>query len=189
MSDPLVSILIPTVGGRDELLAQVAAAFRETVPGCEVMRVGGHSWGAGLNHLALFAKGSYWLTACDDILPEPGWFEPARAMVDQGLTPATRYFNLEGQPLRPGTDDAPHGAPIDWCRSFLLTPAIFEEVGEFMDATWWADIDYSERLSASGRPVTACDGFRFTHLDGPRGWLTKAEEKRQHDLYEATHGR
>jgi hypothetical protein len=32
--------------------------------------------------------------------------------------------------------------------------------------------------------VTACDGFRFTHLDGPRDWLTDAEHERQRILYE-----
>lgn len=180
-----LSILIPTVGGRDEMLMRVIAAHREQHPDARILPLGGYSWGEGLNQLATIAFGDYWLCGCDDILPHAGWFEPARAMLDSGLTPATRYFDSDGAPLRYGTDDAPHGERIDWCRSFLLTRAIFEEVGPFIDTTWWADINYSERLRASGREITACDGFSFTHLDGPRNWLTPEEEQRQRRVYES----
>ena len=178
-----LSILIPTVGVRAELLAQVTDAFLEQGAD-EVLTVEGMSWGSGLNDLAERAKGDYWLCACDDILPHAGWFDAARPMVDFGLTPATRYFTTDGAPIRPGTDDAPHGTVIDWCRSFLLTSEIFQEVGPFIDATWWADINYTDRLRASGREITACDGFSFTHLEGPRDWLTPEEEDRQRNLYE-----
>ncbi len=180
-----VAVLIPTVGGRDEMLDRVRAAYFQQAPDFYVLTVGGYSWGEGLNVLARNAPGDYWFCGCDDVLPHEGWFGAARRMVDDGLTPATRYFDVAGEPLRPGTDDAPGGTPIAWCRSFLLTPAIYAEVGPFLDATWWADIDYSERLAASGRPVTACDGFSFTHLDGPRDWLTVEEHDRQRALYEA----
>lgn len=184
---PLVSVLIPTVGDRPELLARVSQRFRETLHdvGCELLTVEGHTWGTGLNVLAEQARGAYWLCACDDIEPlDPMWFSAARVMVDADLTPATRYFNVAGEPLRPGTDDAPHGTPIAWCRSFLLTPAIFREVGPFIDATWWADINYSERLHSASRPVTACDGFSFTHLNGPRDWLTDEAHARELATYE-----
>lgn len=187
MPDPLVSVLIPTLPARADLLARVSKRFRETLHdvGVEILTVEGCSWGEGLNVLAEQARGQYWSCACDDTEPsDPIWFSAARAMLDSGLTPASRYFNVAGEPLRPGTDDAPHGTPIAWCRSFLLTPAIFREVGPFLDATWWTDIQYSERLHAAGRPVTACEHYSFTHLDGPRDWLTKDEENRQRELYE-----
>jgi GT2 family glycosyltransferase len=182
----LVSVLIPYLPDRLGLLDAVESKFHETLADVdhELVTVTGGSWGDGLNRLASIARGAYWLCACDDIAPDHGWFEAARVMVDEGLTPATRYYDVAGQPLRAGVDDAPHGTPIAWCRSFLLTPAIFTEIGPFIDATWWADIDYSERLTESGRPVTACDGFTFTHLDGPRDWLTDEEHERQRVLYE-----
>lgn len=178
-----LSILIPTVPGREELLRVVSCAHVAQNPDCEILTTSVYSWGEGLNQLATRAKGDYWLTACDDILPHAGWFEAARAMVDEGYTPATRYWHKDGSPLKPGTDDANHGHPISWCRSFLLTPEIFFQTGKFIDTTWWADINYSERLAVR-RPIRACDGFSFTHLEGERDWLTPEEEIRQRTVYE-----
>lgn len=180
---PELSILIPTVPGREELLRVVSCAHVAQHPDCEILTTSVYSWGEGLNQLAKRAKGKYWLTACDDILPHAGWFEAARTMLDEGYTPATRYWTKGGEPLRPGTDDAPHGESIPWCRSFLLTRDLYNETGQFIDTTWWADINYSERLAVN-HPILACDGFSFTHLEGERDWLTPEEEIRQRALYE-----
>jgi len=181
----MLSVLIPTTGRRPEMLAQVIAAIRSEHPAAQILTVTGLTWGAGLNYLARRrALGDYWSCSCDDTVPHPGWLDAAILMLEEGLTPASRYLHEDGSPLRPGTDDAPHRAPVDWCRSFLLTPAIYQEIGPFIDATWYADIDYSERLAASGRPITACDGYTFTHLAGERDWLDQDEEDRSRGLYE-----
>jgi GT2 family glycosyltransferase len=109
-------------------------------------------------------------------------------MLDEGVEPASRYFTRDGDPVHP-VDVMPHGERVGWCRSFLLTRELYERVGPFIDATWYSDWDYSERLVAAGVPILACDGFSFTHLDGPREWLTGAEDARQRAEYEASHRR
>ena len=184
-----LSILIPTIPGREELLRIVSATHVAQHPDCEILTTSVYSWGEGLNQLARRAKGDYWLTACDDILPHAGWFHAARQAVDLGFTPATRYWHKDGSPLRAGTDDAAHGDRVDWCRSFLLTEEIYSDVGPFIDATWYADVDYSERIRETGREIVACDGFSFTHLDGPRDWNTEMEDRRQWALYQASQDR
>ena len=185
---PELSVLIPTVGGRDSLLVQVQEAIRREHPTAELLVIRGHSWGMGLNLLAAVAQGEYWSCCCDDTIPQPGWFEAGRAMLDSGSEPASRYFNVDGTPLH-AVDEMPHGERLPWCRSFLLTPHIYSEVGPFIDATWYSDWDYSERLIAAGYPILACDGFSFTHLDGDRAWNTPAEDARQRSEYEASHQR
>lgn len=187
----MLSVLIPTTGRRPELLARVREALdaqfsRENV---EVLEVVGYTWGEGLNRLAEVAQGDYWACLCDDTVPLPGWFHAGRTTLDSGCMPASSYVTVTGDPLRPGWDDAPHGTRLDWCRSFLLTPALYGEVGPFIDATWWADIDYSERLVKHGWPILACDGYRFTHLDGERDWNTPEENERQRLAYEESHRR
>lgn len=182
---PTLSVLIPTTGRREEMLARVEHEFhRQHDADVEVLIVAGLSWGYGLNQLARRAKGDYWYCGTDDTLPHEGWFDAARPVVDSGKTPASRYFRADGEPLHP-MDTAEHGEPLTWCRAFLLTPDIFTEVGEFIDTTWWADINYSERLNVAGYPIVGCDGYSFTHLDGERDWLTIEEENRQRELYEA----
>jgi len=182
----VLSVLIPTVGGREDMLHQVKTACEQTVPGCEVLVVYGFSWGEGLNQLATVAKGDYWSCCCDDTVPLPGWFDAGRARLDAGMEPASRYFNADGTPLH-AIDDAPDGLPIGWCRSFLITPQMYDAVGPFIDATWYADWDYSERLVAAGWPIVATDGFAFTHLHGSREWLTPEEDRRQRAEYELSH--
>ena len=183
-----LSVLIPTVGNREAMLFQVVAAVKAEHPDAEVLTIEGHSWGEGLNRLIERASGDYLSCCCDDTIPHEGWFEAGRAMLDEGAMPASRYFTVDGIPLR-DVDDAPHGFEVGWCRSFLLTPQIYERVGPFIDTSWYVDFDYSERLTEAGIPVRACDGYSFTHLAGPRHWLTATEELRQRAAYEASRRR
>ncbi len=184
-----VAALIPTMTHRAPMLELVRAAFVEQ--GAEVFAITGATWGQGLNELAYIKERGpdrfdYYSCACDDTVPWPGWFRAARELVDEGLTPASRYFHPDGEPLNPDADLLPHRAEMSWCRSFLITPAIFAEVGPFIDATWYADIDYSERLAASGRPVVACDGFSFTHISDERDWRTAEVAASELAAYEAS---
>lgn len=170
------------------MLNQVTEAVREQHPTAQILSAVVTSWGKGLNKMMPSAVGDYVSCCCDDTVPQEGWFEAGRAMLEEGCEPASRYFNLDGSPLHP-VDEMPHGETVGWCRSFLLTSEIYREVGPFIDATWYADWDYSERLVAAGIPILACDGFAFTHLDGPRDWHTPAEDARQRAEYEASHRR
>jgi GT2 family glycosyltransferase len=75
---------------------------------------------------------------------------------------------------------------LPWSRGYLLTPAIYEKVGPFIDASWYVDFDYSERLIAAGIPIVACDGYSFTHLDGERDWHTAVVDDQERRLWEAS---
>jgi GT2 family glycosyltransferase len=168
------------------MLSQVRARFfnGDVHPGgiIEVLTNTGDTWGEGLNQLAKIARGDYWLTCCDDTVPKPGWFGPARAMVDAGIMPAQRYFDVNDEPLHE-YDLAPHGTPLPWSRGYLLTPEIYSVVGKFIDASWQVDLDYSERLIECGYEIQACDGYAFTHLDGERDWLTDEVAEHERRLY------
>lgn len=181
-----LSILIPTTGRRAEMLRVVECTYAAQHSKAEILTVEGFTWGSGLNELAKKAKGDYWLCATDDTLPHVGWFDAGRGFVDFHKQPASRYFDQAGTPLH-GRDSAPHGLAVEWCRSFLLTPAIYAAVGPFIDATWYADVDYSERLEAAGWPITACDGYAWTHLDGERDWQTEEESARELECYLESH--
>jgi GT2 family glycosyltransferase len=172
------------------MLTQVQAAFESQPPETVVFVIKGRTWGSGLNFLAETLKRSprhfdYWLTCCDDTVPHPGWFEAARAVVDAGEMPAQRYFTRGGFPLH-DFDDAEDGTELPWSRGYLLTPELYERVGPFLDATWYVDFDYSERLSAAGIPIVACDGYTFTHLDGDRDWHTAVVDDQERRLWEAS---
>lgn len=184
-----LSVLIPTTGRRPEMLHTVRSAIESQLPAAEILTVEGFSWGEGLNLLAMVAKGTYLSCCCDDTVPVAGWFDAARAMLDEGYEPCSQYLNVDGSPLRPGTDDQPHGTPLPWARSFLLTQEMFREVGPFIDATWYTDIDYSERLLKAGYEIRACTGFSFTHLNGDRDWQSPEVDAQEREQYAASHAR
>lgn len=181
-----LSILIPTTGRREELLRVVTATYTAQYPDAEILTCEDRTWGWGLNDLIAQASGEYLLCGCDDTLPHAGWFEAGRVTLDAGKEPASRYFRRDGTPLHE-RDATPHGQPVGWCRAFLLTPDIFREVGPFIDATWYADIDYSERLETAGWPIVACDGFAWTHLDGERDWQTPEMDAYEREQYMESH--
>lgn len=184
-----MSVLIGTLGTRTDELGQVLDAFAaDSEAGgyeIEVILECGRSWGANLNAAAEVAKGDYWFLGCDDVAPWLGWFAAARELLDEGLTPCSRYFHPDGKPLHP-VDLTSHREPVPWCRSFLIKRKQAPIVFPMLDATWYADIRASEQLRAAGYELVACDGYCFTHLGTERDWLTRDEEDRQRTLYEST---
>lgn len=177
------TVLIPTVGGRDAMLAQARMAYAHEGHG--VHAITGTTWGGGCNALtAAHLDADYLLFACDDKLPLEGWFDAARQMLDAGIIPQSQNLTVQGYPVHEYYDDLPHGAKADWTRDFLLTPAIYEKVGPMLDTTWFTDFDYSQRLVAAGYPMQACAGFTFTHLDAPREWATDQVLDRERRVYE-----
>lgn len=182
---PTISVLIPTVGTRPGELLDVIQAFQnQHGDEVEVLSHEGGSWGNGLNILAQRARGSFWLTCCDDTVPHKGWLAAALPVLESQRMPASRYLHPDGSGLH-AFDELPDGEPLSWTRSFLLTAALYEQVGPFIDTTWWADVDYSERLLDAGWPIVTCDGYTFTHLPTEREWLTPEREQQERETYEA----
>jgi hypothetical protein len=61
-----------------------------------------------------------------------------------------------------------HGGSYPWSRCFMLPTETVLQLGPMIDATWYADIEYSERLTAAGWRIEARNGYWFTHLEAPR---------------------
>lgn len=190
---PLISVLIPTIEERHELRAQTIAGYVR-----EGKRLGGlveilttslYTWGGGCNQLALRAKGEFLLLAPDDLVPHEGCLRAGLAMLAEGSIPFARYLTVEGAPLHPDYDAAPHGRLLDWTRVFLIPAALHRELGPLIDATWLTDIDYSGRLLAAGREIRSCEGFAFTHLDGSRAWRTAEIAAAEEAAHEASRRR
>lgn len=170
------------------MLREVITAYgtRSSPAEVEVLTIEEHTWGGGLNELSRRAQGAYWFCAADDAVPQGGWFQAGLEALEAGVIPAARFHNQNGTPTHAQIDAAPHGHPVGWTRLFLLTPEIYAQVGAFLDASWYLDFDYSERLIAAGYPIDATDGFSFVHLDGDRDWLDEETDRRDHEIWQAS---
>lgn len=87
----MISIVVPTIAGREEHLERCVRAYAATTPSHQLIVVHdratcGIAWQAG----AELANSDYLHFSADDLEPLPGWWEAATARADQGLLPAPR---------------------------------------------------------------------------------------------------
>jgi hypothetical protein len=189
-----LSVLIPTTGRRPEILAATcerweanskAEGFTMEILTTQLTQL--YTWGEGCNQLLTRAKGEYVALVPDDVLPcEEGLFATALKAFDENVMPLGIYFHENGEPLHPNIDLLTHGQEHGWSRCFLLPQDLVQQLGPMIDATWYADVEYSERLLHRGWKIEARDNYWYTHLEAPRDWLTDEEEQRSRELYEKT---
>lgn len=99
MTRPDITVVIPTVSGREDHLARALAAYEaNTTATFEVLTFldlpgVAYGWQRGAEK----ARGRYIQLANDDNEPRPGWDTAAMAFVDRGVQPAPRVFDAGGQ--------------------------------------------------------------------------------------------
>lgn len=89
----MISVIIPTVKGREAWLEKCVAAYRATTPDLDLVVVRGAkscgiAWQRGLKR----AKGDYLHFTADDLVPMPGWAEAALSISAAGGIPSARVL-------------------------------------------------------------------------------------------------
>ena len=172
MKRPELSIVLPSISGREDTLAIVEAAYRASTPVVvEFVKPldwasVGEAWNAG----AAVARGDVLLFAIDDAVPHAGWYEAATRVVNDGDVPSPTLFLNDGSLEGAGTMGLggflPFGVDGQVCRSagiILVTRETFARVGAFLPIHYYADDDWTWRFAGEGR-VRSCHAFAFTHL-------------------------
>lgn len=168
--NPDITIVIPTVSGREEHLHRAITTYRErTVASAEILvykdRPGvAYGWQLG----AEAASGAYIHMTNDDAEPVQGWDVPARALADHGFQPCPRLINPDGQPWHAPADRDPWTLPDRAVVHMSTMP--------FLRREWWpsvtplppgmhyfADNWISARLQAVGIQSAVCHGYDFVH--------------------------
>lgn len=181
---PILSVIVPTVTGREEWLAKCLAAYDEAWEAdpsqMEVIvvkdeRSCGEAWIKG----AKKARGQYIHFTADDLLPEPGYFEAARAASDDGCIPVANVLTAmtdTGEWIEESTMQTMcylqgGGAALNVLVPFF-SRAIFE-----LDDEWLAPIHYGSDDWVSflaDRLGILCPfiaDYRFGHGAAPEGRL------------------
>ena len=166
-----ISVVLPTVTGREEVCHRVIRAYEETTPGAEVIIERDHdcvgkAWQAGAER----AHGDYVLLGADDLEPMPGWWEPLIESVDRGELPCPVVFETDGRVQSAGAIDweLQTTAPDDGAVTGWTTVPFFSR-------TWWPLIDpmlpvhyctdtwVSVRLARHGIRTVVRTGSGFIH--------------------------
>lgn len=93
----MISVIVPTVKGREPWLAACVAAYEATCPDLDLIVVhnDGKPCGQGWIDGAERATGDYLHFTADDLLPFPGWWEAAVAVADADGIPGANVLTAK----------------------------------------------------------------------------------------------
>lgn len=151
----VLSIVLPTIKGREKDFSRTLAAYAERTPGVEIEWLlefdhptVASAWNAG----AAKATGEILHLGNDDLEPEEArWFQCASVALDAGFTPVG--WIREDVAGRFGRDFP----RIPICKREWWTVPLTPELH------YYADNQFGDRMRVAGHPVIATDGYDFYH--------------------------
>lgn len=168
MTAPVISIIIPTVTGREDHYGRCVRAYQDlTGAPFEIITETDHAtcglgWQAGGER----ATGDYLHFTTDDHEPLPGWDAAAVAASDAGVVPAPRITDARtgelqtwpswGREHEDGTDAGFSSVPF-------LSRAMWETVRPLFTGHYYIDNFISHRARQAGWPSLICNGYAFRH--------------------------
>lgn len=174
-----VSVVIPTIPGREDLFEQTVAAYREA-QSVELEIIApkgfasiGEAWAAG----AAKATGEFVHLSADDVIPSASAIGAGVRKVSAGVYPSPRVLNADGTLHSCGTmgggmllPEAPTGTP---CAAspfpFFRAQHAPTLLKDFPPIHYYADDLLGHRARCIGLSVEACREYEFTHLEGTVG--------------------
>jgi hypothetical protein len=171
VSLPVVTVVIPTVDGREDHFDRCWQAYTRLADGAYELDLViernhptcGHGWQAGLERAS--ARSDYFHFTCDDIEPRPGWAGPAMEACDQGFLPAPQVFNPDGVP-----QSHPEWGKVgaDWAAVYMTalpfaSRAQMERIAPLLTLHYFSDDWFSFRGGKAGWPTRLRSGYTFTH--------------------------
>ena len=171
-----LSIIMPTISGREESCATMVAAYLDRTPGVELEIINPKdypSWPAGCNAGQLLATGDVLHFAADDLEPLPGWSEPMLRCVAAGEIPAPQLWDFvkgDGLPVNQAADGIP-GSCTAFSRVPSMTRAMAEAIGPWPLMDYYGDNWVSDAARKLGWETRIMEGYAFVHHWHPVGRL------------------
>jgi glycosyltransferase involved in cell wall biosynthesis len=164
--NPLLSVVLPTISGREHWLGKALASISETVDDYELLvyldkPTCGVGWNLGIEE----AKGDYVLLFADDLEAHPGWFQAGTQALGEGVIPCPRILNPDGTLQSCGTyaEEAENGTPSVVARVPLLTRCMAQTMFPIFDNQYMGDHWITYRGKILGWPTLVVREMVFTH--------------------------
>jgi hypothetical protein len=183
----MITVIIPTISGREDSLKRVVAAYRR-MRGLQIVTPKDYpNWPAGCNAGQLQAKGDILHFGADDLEPIDGWAEPMLECLSNGYIPAPQLWNWvkEGEPVNQAEDGLP-GSFTTFSRVPALTREMAKAIGPWPEIPYYADNWVSLKGSKVGYLTRVTGGYSFIHHWSQIGRLDQGDwVGRYLPLYEA----
>lgn len=171
-----LSVVIPTLTGREEVLARTIGAYRRTAPKAEQLVVYNKaSWPEACNEGYRQSTGDVILFGADDLEPLDGWTdEVLPALAEHDELPAARVLNHSADGPMDNINDGPDKALVHFTRVPILSRSQYERIGPWPEYNYVADVWLSIKARTLGIPTRIYYSFAFVHhwsqigrVDGP----------------------
>ncbi len=174
-SDPLISVPLPTIKGREQLFEATKDSYFATanveviefhdLPGC------GPAWAEGADQ----AQGEYIQFGADDVVMHPNWWRKAIRYCDQGFLPAARVLNTDGslQSCGDGFVEMKEGAIPEFTRSPIVSKAQWEQLSPLVSpflrsgTLYYTDNVFTWAGRKLGMETVVCRSYEYTHHMAP----------------------
>lgn len=180
----MLSIICPTIDGREHWLERCEASYRETTtgdyefvvfknyPSCNA------AWNVGIEEV----KGDVIHLTADDIEAHPGWQEAGLAALEEDFLPCPRILNPDGTLQSCGNDasETPDRTPSQVARIPLFKRAWVEHFLPFPEIQYMGDYWLTEKCMRVGIPTLVVRDYLFTHGYAMEGRLYTMEADMAH---------
>ena len=179
---PLLSVIVPTVDGRETWLQKCLASYFATAPDDTQIIVihnratCGIAWNEGIAQ----AEGAYIHLTADDIEAHEGWWKAAISATDLGWLPAPRVLHSDGSLQSCGdADETDTGVECEIARIPFASREMFGCIGPMWERMYYGDNWFSHRGRKCGWPSRVVRDYLFTHHLAGEGRIdTLAEDGR-----------
>lgn len=189
----MISVIVPTVPGREQHLEACLAAYDRHTAGHEVHVIPGRSTcGQAWLDGADLATGDILHFSADDLEPHHGWWQAAQHVTDTGFLPAPRILKADGTLETCGGSDGfaelPTGHRTDFTRIPFLTRSQWEQIRPLIEdflvgAHYFTDNAVSWAAARAGVGTVVHRGYLFTHhwAQAGRGAGMTENDRMRHD--------
>ena len=162
----MISVVIPTITGREESLARTIAAYRDTLDRLEIIVVQDEpSWPRACNVGYERSEGDILHFTADDLEPLPGWWqETLERLKEYDELPAAKVLNHSPDGPWDNHMDGDDGALTHFTRVPIMTRNQYERIGPWPEQlNYAADVWVSERARTLGIETRMCHSYAFVH--------------------------
>ena len=174
-----ISVIMPTISGREESLARMVAAYHERTPHeLEIINPKDYpSWPAGCNAGQLRATGDVLHFASDDLEPLEGWATAMLESLRADEIPAPQLWDFAWSAKAPvnAAADGPPGVITAFSRVPSLTWEMADAIGPWPEMAYYADNWVSDKARILGWETRVMGDYRFVHHWHQTGRLDKGD--------------
>ncbi len=182
-----VTVVVPTIKGREEMLQKCLASYELTTPQLELIVIKGKSTcGIAWNEGVARATGEYIHLTADDIEAHAGWLEAGVSSASRGELPAGLILHSDGSLQSCGDEhDRPDGFVTEIPRIPFLPTALAREIFPIRPIHYFSDNLVGDLARGLGWETVVNRKYLFTHHLAGHGRL---DERLTSDYRRYTNG-